>query len=565
MNKSSTSTAGLALLAALLLVALAVPSEAAPFIYVANAGEDTVSKIDVSSDQEVARYGTWFTTGGPLIHINHPGTSVSGSFGTFIDKAHQGPAPSRIARDLAGNVFVLNRFFSTSTAGGSTNAAHLPVLVKIAPTGGIPGSTTSNGATVLPITETTTSNPINIDPGEATDVRIEWAKPVGGAGDIAGLGRALAVDTNGALWVGMYTTQKYYKVNAATGLMMPPLTGISTVPTTSGGITNHTPYGGQVDKNGKLWSVDEKNSLAQIDTLTNTLVDVKSHAGENYSLAVFNPCDSSPVKVYVSVRLANTPYIAYDPQTSAFTTPPLLPANAHFDSRAIAVDRSGNVVSGELFNTGRIIKTKPNGAILWDTNTLPAGPAVPAADLHGMIVDDNDDVWAVHYHENRVVKYSGLDGHFIKSVPVGEQPYTYGNAPPPVCTDTTTQTPSGCAPVLDKEVKCEPNGGYSYTFTVTNNAGSDMSQILLTPLPGSTFTLSQELFNLPSPLHNGESTTVTVGIGPGKPGEKICFFLSLMSDKTACCIVQVCPKLPKCGDTYYPPPPRPSPTVKKRR
>lgn len=106
---------------------------------------------------------------------------------------------------------------------------------------------------------------------------------------------------------------------------------------------------------------------------------------------------------------------------------------------------------------------------------------------------------------------------------------------------------SECAQVTTKEVRCEPSGGYSYTFTVTNSTGSDMSQILLTPLPGSTFTLSPQLINLPSPLHNGQSTTQSVDIGNGKEGDKICFFVSLISAGAPCCNVQVCLTLPRCG------------------
>jgi hypothetical protein len=96
-----------------------------------------------------------------------------------------------------------------------------------------------------------------------------------------------------------------------------------------------------------------------------------------------------------------------------------------------------------------------------------------------------------------------------------------------------------------------------------------MSQILLTPAQGSTFTLSPQLSNLPSPLHNGQSTTVTTNISNVKPGDKVCFFVSLMSEKTQCCIVQVCPALPRCGVIESPTPPRPAPRQpprpKKRR
>jgi hypothetical protein len=139
----------------------------------------------------------------------------------------------------------------------------------------------------------------------------------------------------------------------------------------------------------------------------------------------------------------------------------------------------------------------------------------------------------------------------IQVVPSGSPPPTPTaspvdtSSPTPTPTPTPTATP-GCAQITDY-ARCLPNGGYSYTFTVTNNSGKPMSQILLTPAQGSWFTLSPQLTNLGSPLQNGQSTIVTTTIGNIKPGDKPCFFVSLMSDKAACCIVQVCPTLPPCG------------------
>jgi hypothetical protein len=50
---------------------------------------------------------------------------------------------------------------------------------------------------------------------------------------------------------------------------------------------------------------------------------------------------------------------------------------------------------------------------------------------------------------------------------------------------------------------------------------------------------------------------VMVNIGNAKPGDKVCFFASLMSDQAACCIVQVCPTLPQCGEVPSPKPSSP--------
>jgi hypothetical protein len=546
MNKLSTLAVAVALLAAVFAPCASV---AGPFIYVANAGDDTVSKIDINWNTEVARYATWFNTG------------TNNLIATQSGNAWAGPAPSRIARDSAGNAYVLDRFFSSGTGcAGHTwpnNSPHRPVLLKIAPSAGSPTSVGS----VLSITDT--NNNDDIDSGEAADKAILWAKPVGQPTDNIGVGRALAVDTTGNLWVGMYCTKQYYKVDANTGNMIPPAG--NPVPTGA-----HTPYGCAVDLNGKLWSVDEKNTLAEIDTISNTFVGVKPHSGVNYSLSIFNDCSSSPptVKVYISNRDDDTgntgkTYIVYDPQTGTFTNAPLS-SNYLFASVAIGVDSHGDIVSGKWngIDGGRVIKTSPSGAVKWDTKAL--GTTVSTSDLRGIIIDANDDVWAVHRVGNRVVKYSGANGAKLAAITIGDSPYTYGNVPPPTCngtatptpTPTPTATPTPCAQVTG-EARCLPNGGYSYTFSVTNNSSSVMSQILLTPVQGSTFTLTPQLTNLPTPLQNGQSTTLMTNIDNVKPGDKVCFFVSLMSEKTQCCIVQVCPALPRCGviETATPPPP----------
>ena len=537
MNKLSILFAMKArLAAAVLLAAFLVPSASAQFIYVSNAGEDTVSKIDINSNTEVARYATWFTP--PTVTPPNPGLNYIAHPGN----AWAGAAPSRIAQDSAGNVYVLDRFFSTP------NLPHLPVLLKIAPSGGTPGVDTSNGPTnVLPIIDINNSN--QIDSGEAKDVRILWAKPIGVVGtDEGAYGRALAIDKSGNLWVGMFNKQYYYKVDPNTGNMI------------GGAIpAGRTPYGCQVDTNGKLWSVNLGSTLTEIDTATN-VVTQHDHPtfGGNYSVSLFNGCGLAPNKVYVSSS-AKT-YTAYDPSASAFSNP----STTQFFARAIGVDSQGNIFAGDG-TTGRVIKNNPTGTLLWDTNAV--GSTVGPADLRGIIVDVHDDVWAVHRDKNRVVKYSGANLNWIATVPVGDSPYTYGNPPPPTCEPTPAP---GCAQVTG-EARCLPGGGYSYTFTATNSTGSDMSQILLTPLPGSTFTLSPQLFNLSSPLHNGQSTTLTVTIGNGKAGDKVCFFVSLMADKAPCCNVQVCLTLPRCGDIPAPPrvggyiPPRPQLPRGRRR
>lgn len=117
---------------------------------------------------------------------------------------------------------------------------------------------------------------------------------------------------------------------------------------------------------------------------------------------------------------------------------------------------------------------------------------------------------------------------------------------------TATAPATGCATISDKDLHCLPDDSYSYVVGVGNNSGSAMSQVLLTPVGGSTFTLTPQLSNLSSPLANGQSTTVTMKIGNAKPGDKVCFFLSLMSDSAPCCTIQICTTMPQCGTSPTP-------------
>jgi hypothetical protein len=108
-----------------------------------------------------------------------------------------------------------------------------------------------------------------------------------------------------------------------------------------------------------------------------------------------------------------------------------------------------------------------------------------------------------------------------------------------------------CATVEGKEAVCklDGSGGYTYTFTVTNHSGKDVDQILLTPKVAAGITLSKQVFPLTTPLHNGQSTTITINIGNVTPGASSCFFLTLMTKDGPCCTVEVCPMLPDCCAT----------------
>lgn len=364
-----------------------------PVMWIANAGEDTVSKFDTVNNKELARYRTWFGPSGQAGHVPH------------LNSAYSGPAPSRTAVDIQGNAYVLNRWFSNVR----------PVLVKILTEGFID----RNGNGVMDTSQDTSGNGVievgeikemadlngngKIDPNEITDERIAWVAEVGSQN---GLGRSLCVGTDGNLWVGMYNALTYYKISAVDGSQIAG--PISTTPTAGQPGSQYSPYGCLIDSKGVLWSASLGNQLGKI---TNTGSDtgpytVSSYSGNfNYGIAIGNN------KVYLGS--ANQ---QFDPATSTFSPIP----NMGVGTGGLVVDGSGNIIGGQ----STIRKVSPTGALLWQA-FLQAG----GASSIGIQVDSNNDVWQIGFASaGRMQKYRGTDGAPLGVFPVGNMPYTYSDA-----------------------------------------------------------------------------------------------------------------------------------------
>ena len=87
---------------------------------------------------------------------------------------------------------------------------------------------------------------------------------------------------------------------------------------------------------------------------------------------------------------------------------------------------------------------------------------------------------------------------------------------------------------------------------VTNNTGQTLTHVLLTPLPGSTYSLSPQMPLLPGgSLSSGGSIILPVSITGGTPGEKICFIVTFMGKEGCVCTIEVCIPLPACCATLY--------------
>ena len=351
-----------------------------PVLWVANAGEDTISRINTDGDGgngcEEARYLTAF--GDPNFLANH---------GAF-----SGPAPSRSAVDSEGNLYVANRNFSGNRA---------PELLKIAVEGGddrngngvIDTSTDLNGDCMitpdemLPVIDDNGDGIIQVS--EYRDERVIWVTTFGSGGQ---LGRSLCLDTDGNLWAGTYNGRQYWKFDRnGSPLLVDPVT------------TNATNYGCAVDADGTLWGATLGSTLVELDTNTDTWTENR-FLQSNYGIALGNG------KVYLGSRLH-----AYDPVADSSQL------NIAFTGTGVQVDGFGNV----WFGTPTLRKFTVNPA----TGLLNTTPECSVSTLggRGPIVGKGNNIWTINTSSDSVSQYDN-DCNFISTVPVGRDPYTYSDA-----------------------------------------------------------------------------------------------------------------------------------------
>ncbi|MEM7154477.1 MAG: hypothetical protein AAF799_16640 [Myxococcota bacterium] len=222
-------------------------------MWIANAGEDTVSKIDTNTGAELARYRTFWGQGALANH-----------------SAWSGPAPSRSAVDTEGNAYIANRHFDGLAAD----------IIKIRgtncqDTNGIPGIQTSTGpGDVIDLIDNN-GNGI-IDAGDTYDECIVWLSE--GIGNPGGLGRSLSIDGDDNLWLGIYSQRVYYNIDSDDGSVIsgPHSTG------------TNSPYGSLVDSDGVLWGASLGNQLLRMDTADPDNATTFSNPWSDYGIALGN-------------------------------------------------------------------------------------------------------------------------------------------------------------------------------------------------------------------------------------------------------------------------------------
>lgn len=421
-----------------------------PVLWIANAGEDTLSKIDSkqvggSPGREMARYRTWFNSG------------------AHAHDAWAGPAPSRTAVDSEGNAYVLDRWF-----GGH------PTLFKILNTtfidrngnGVVDTSTDTSGdgkiqsAEMMPLVDSNGNGVI--DPGEIQDERIAWVRRVpdgvynGGMTRNNGIGRALCIGTDGDLWVGLYNSAEYYKVSAADGHTIAG-------PVSTNGQPN---YGCLIDQNGTLWGANWSNgALTRIgNTASNTgpyTVHTLGMPNAVYGLALRRDANNF---THVIMGGSCNSYVEHvdnpaDPGNNNWAKP----AAANYCTYAVGTDNDGNILASK--RDGGVVKFHPSGGVLWDK-----GSQVGSSDSRGVIADADNAIWQVHRATHNMAKYAGSNGDFMGIIGVGFEPYTYSDASGTAALSITTKTGSWTV-AHDSGASATAWGTVSWNATVPSGGG----------------------------------------------------------------------------------------------
>lgn len=373
---------------------LSVTGSTFPVLWIANGGEDSLTKFDTRTNKEIARYRTWFGPAGQPGHFGHLGN------------AYAGAAPSRTSVDIDGNAYVLNRHFD------NRSASLLKVLsnsfIDRNNNGVVDTSTDTNGdgiispAEMLPMADANGNGVI--DPDEIKDERIAWAVrvPDGIKAPLrsGSLGRSMCIAPDGNLWVGLFYDNSYYKVSSADGSTLAGPINVGA-----------TPYGCLVDNSGKLWSATLGSQMARLDTVTGVASSPVNTNDYNYGIAIDNSA------VYLA-SLNGSTYVRYDKTSGAITRP----ASSKFYNLSLSIDGTGALVTGGTSGNDGVHRFNPTTGALLCSNT---GQGL--GDARGVIADADDNVWVISLNSNRIAKYD-KNCNKLGTYPVGNSPYTYSDA-----------------------------------------------------------------------------------------------------------------------------------------
>ncbi|UYP45358.1 hypothetical protein NEF87_001643 [Candidatus Lokiarchaeum ossiferum] len=359
------------------------------YLWIANAGEDTLSKWDTETNTEVARYNTWFST-----YPDHD--------------AWTGASPSRTCVDGEGNCYVANRHFD----GRPTDVMKVLVDEWIDRNGNGILDTSFDANFNGEITPDEMQPMLDgngngiIEDSEIQDERIAWIVRVGNPN---GIGRSLSIDPEGNIWVGLYSSRQYYKLDSISGdILGGPYTTLGS-----------TPYGSLVDKYGILWSASLSNRLFWLNTSDPSQCGMFTEPYcSTYGMALNYDIFGNTI-VYLADSSTGKGYIQFNSSSKIFSIGPVVKPNMRVTG--IATDSYGNIIIAS-YTQGYPIKYSPEGIELWRNYSTPV------TESRGVIVDGENNIWLCHRAISKLSKHLGENGNYVGSYETGLFPYTYSDA-----------------------------------------------------------------------------------------------------------------------------------------
>jgi large repetitive protein len=357
---------------------LSAGSETFPFIWVANSDAGTISKLRTDTGAEVGRY--WSAPNGT------------------------GRNPSRTTVDQDGNVWVGNRDSNTVTKIALQEAGN---CIDRNGNGVIETSTGSADVKAW----TTAANPAD----ECILMHVVLGTASGSNNNV----RAVAIDHNNNVFVGMSAGANVYHVNGTTGALM----GTTFTQPFSG---NYPSYGAVVDADGNLWlSGDGNNAVVKhtFDGAGNHLAAQQINLpGWSYGMGL-----AADGYIWVSGWTYNNinKIRISDGVIMGTYNPP--GANG---LRGVAVTDDGDIWVASSYSN-QVIRLRPDG-------TKVAGINVGSHPT-GVAVDTAGKVWVTNYYSANVSRVDPATNTVDGTFAVGAGPYNYSDMTGSVVRNLTTQ------------------------------------------------------------------------------------------------------------------------------
>lgn len=207
-----------------------------PYLWVPNTGSGTISKIDIQNGKELGRYYT-----GPAGYDTNP---------------------SRTAVDLKGSVWVANRYSGSVVKVGlleGNTCIDRNSNGTIETSRDLNGDGTISNSELLPWgTDECVLNEVVVIPGkEGSFTPGTYTGGYTNSTTTPGP-RSLAVDVQNNIWIGTFSSKKFYKASGSSGSI---LHIVDVAP------YNHTGYGAITDGFGHIWSAGHlQNHVLKLDT-----------------------------------------------------------------------------------------------------------------------------------------------------------------------------------------------------------------------------------------------------------------------------------------------------------